>query len=671
MNYLSIFDHNTRKRLAFLENAYKIGYKKSLNSLWSAQFTLPANDWKNKYCQPFNYVEIYDGDDYAGLFRIIPSEMTKDISTREITYQCEHVLATLIDDVLVGWHEIGNAGIYTNQVIQYLLERQTVTNWVLDSCEFSYQYLYGWEHENLLTALFSIPEPFTETYRWEFDTQRWPWALSLRDTSKRKTETRSSTYNGVTYTGSRTLVGATGEIRYRKNMLGISKTVDASNICTRLYPFGYGEGDNQLNISKVNNGKAYIDADTIQKYGVISKIWVDRRYQEEQALYDAAVATLEELKEPTVTYSVSSAHIGTLRDCDVGDIIRVIDDEEETSLYLPIQSIEKGDVTGNPDNATITLGGSVNDIAASIADLNDRQRIEETYSQGAVTLYSQSFRDNASENEPAEIRFYIPDNVVHINQIILQGRLTSFRGYTKATKGGGASADTTSSGGGGATTSEAGGGGSCTSSSDGAGSYTSEQALSLNAKTTSVSLSTGSSSVNTYTGSNSGSSLGRTSTTNSHAHTYNNPASHSHYVGGSHSHSIGSHEHGVYVGGHTHSFSVGSHTHAVSIPSHSHSVSIPAHSHRFSIPDHTHEIEYGIYKGTSAKEVTIKVDSNTVPDTFQQIDDLNIIPYLSTDKEGKISRGWHTLQVVPDTLTRIELDLVIQLFANSRGGGQY
>ena len=762
MRYLSVFDHKTKKRRAFLQNAYKVGYKLDMNQVWSARFTLPYDDPKNEYCQPLNWVEIYDDEEYIGLFRIIPARITKNAETREITYECEHVIATLIDDVLVQWHEVGNNGVYTNQVISYILQRQTVKNWVLGDCEFSHQYLYGWENENLLTALFSVPNIFTETYRWEFETQSYPWTLHLRANPTEET-VRKRVYNsatGTTQTFTVTAHNAVAEIRYKKNMLGIEKVIDASTIVTRLYAFGYGEGENQLNISKANpTGKLYIDADTQSQYGIISQVWVDRRYQYSETLYQAAVNRLESLKSPKVSYNIKTAYIDYLKKCKVGNIIRIIDDEDGTDLYLPLQTIEKSDMTGAPDDATLTFGSLQENAAGSVADLFDRQRIEETYSQGAVTLYSQNFADNAASGFPAEMRFYIPANVVHVNQIILQGRFAPFRGYSKATKGGGKTSSTTANGGsstpttaaGGSTniTSEAGGssnvtsaaGGSTTATSAAGGSSTVTSAAGGSGTSTSASggggsatsAAGGSSEVTSATGGGSQiytgqssiggenastGSAGRTDGTpfydryDWHSHSYIRPTagysdggsygygwhkhlhtlpSHSHKVtvpshthsvtfpSHTHSVSIPSHSHSVSIPAHTHSVSIPSHTHSVSIPSHSHTVKVPshthtvtiqAHSHTFNIPDHTHDIEYGIYKGTTASKGTLIVDGTTVG-TYSSFSNLNLIPYLNKDSDGIIVRGWHTLQVTPNALSRVELDLVIQLFANSRGGGQY
>ena len=44
------------KRLAYLDNALAVGYGLETNSLWTATFTLPADDPKNAYCSPLNYV---------------------------------------------------------------------------------------------------------------------------------------------------------------------------------------------------------------------------------------------------------------------------------------------------------------------------------------------------------------------------------------------------------------------------------------------------------------------------------------------------------------------------------------------------------------------------------------------------------------------------------------
>ena len=633
MHYLSVFDHNTKKRVGFLENPNQVGYTLVHNSLWSARFTLPLSDPKNKHCKYFNFVELYDGEKYIGLFRILPTRTTKNTSTNEIVYECEHVLATLMDDILLGWHEIGNLGVYTTSVLRYILDNQTIKRWQLGLCEFNHQFLYGWENENLLSALFSVPQPFIDDYRWEFNTVSMPWTLSLRRAS----------------------LEVKAEIRYQKNMLGVTKTEDPTNLCTRLYPFGYGEGINQLTIESVNNGRKYIDADTIEEHGPISKIWIDQRYQHAQSLYDAAVAMLEELKNPAVAYSVETIHSNELLARDVGDYVRVVDDELGIDVFTRILSINKADVVGEPANATIQLANKTQTVATSIADLNDRQRISETYSQGAVTVFTTHFYDNCSPEYPAELRFYIPDNVVHINQILLNGRAVAFRGYSKATKGGGARSATTGSGGGSYTSTSSGGETSSTSSSGGGTSTSSEDTTLYSSNTVHDSSDDGGEGgANHNHGIRRGDALALWGEGNTiSGYVIFEPS-------GKHTHPAHSHE--VHIPTHRHDFSV---------PDHTHRVSISAHEHSFSIPDHTHDITYGIYSGSTADTLSLGADGNQIGNFNNSIDDLDLVGYLSKDNGGNITRGWHTISVTPNILSRVEFDLVIQLFANSRGGGQY
>lgn len=156
---LEIFDKD-RRRVAIAENVHSAGEERKINSVWYLHFSLPFDDSKNEYCQPFNYVRLGGGE----LYRIMPAE-TEISETGSIQYQCEHVLATLIDNVLFGYHIVGNRGVYTRDCINYVLDKQKTRNWILDRCDFNRQFEYGWEQETLLSALFSIANPLGDLPR--------------------------------------------------------------------------------------------------------------------------------------------------------------------------------------------------------------------------------------------------------------------------------------------------------------------------------------------------------------------------------------------------------------------------------------------------------------------------------------------------------------------------
>ena len=173
---LNVIDRQTKKKTAILQNAFDIVETKELNKIYSLQFTLPADDEKTIYCQPRHFVRYGDKGE---LYRIIkPVRNDNDIST--ITYECEHVIATLCDNVMFGSYTCGGWEMRTAAVIEWLLSKQTEINWVLDECDFDRRFEYGWEQENILNALYAIPKEFASPYQWVFDTTVYPWRLSLK-----------------------------------------------------------------------------------------------------------------------------------------------------------------------------------------------------------------------------------------------------------------------------------------------------------------------------------------------------------------------------------------------------------------------------------------------------------------------------------------------------------
>jgi phage minor structural protein len=595
--------------VAFLENAYNIGYEKRFNELWTASFSLPSNDPKNNDCNPLNFVEIVDDSngEYIGLFRIIPSLTTKNESENSVKYQCEHVLATLLDDVLFQYHQV--TSLSTKDTLQYILDHQSTPRWKLGTVAFTRYFSYKWENENLLSALFSVPKPFDVPYQWTWDTTSYPRTLNL---VAPETE-------------------VTCEIRYGKNMIGIEREIDPTEIVNRIYPLGYGEGVNQLTIKDVNNGIPYVeDAESIAKYGLRSYIWVDKRFEDANTLKANALSLLNQWKEPKVTYRASAADISSITGEDIdklkmGRIVRIID-PDLGKVEARIMKEAKNDMTGNPADVKLEIANKSDDIATLQSDLERRQQINELYAQGATNIDSHDYEDNADPENPAVIRFYIPDEVVRLNKLLLTFETSEFRAYSKATKGGGAVVGTTKSGGGGVVTS-ASGGGAVVTSADGGAIVTSTEDKIFSELQVESSLPINNDFAN-----------------HRHTVTFTDQFDHSHQI------------------------TIPNHHHDVTIPNHTHNVTIPSHTHEIELPDHTHDIEYGIYKlSIMPTAVTIKVDGNTVPYTNTSGENIDLIPYVSKESDGTVSRGWHTIEITPDKLGRITANVVKQIFIQSRG----
>lgn len=625
---IEVFD-KARKKVAILENAFHVTEREEINSVSSLSFSLPDTDEKNDYCQPFHYVRYNGGQ----LYRIMAPSGTRS-DTGSIAYECEHVIATLIDDVLFGAHVVGNLGVYTRDSIQYVLDRQTEARWVLGECDFSRQFEYGWENENLLAALFSIPNRFVDPYMWTYDTSGFPWKLHL----KRIDEAALPQFY----------------IRAGKNLLQREFTSAAQDVCTRLYCLGYGEGINQLTIADVNGGVPYLQSpqEYIDKYGLITRIWVDRRFEDAASLKERGQAILSELQDPRLSVTVSAADLYQMTQADydkaeIGRITLLAEDGIKTYITGITRNWD------TPGDMQITLATKPVDVASSIADLADRQRIEQVYSQGATQLYGQSVQANATPDIGAVLNFWIPDEMRIINKVLAKITLDRFRSYSRSTSGGGATTSTSSSGGGGSTTSSSGGGTYSSTAVDGGGTRTSSSGGGVSRTLTldgGLSATAGEYSQSPQTG-----------TTDGHRHSIPVSLNHRHAISHSHSFSIPNHTHTVSIPSHSHSFSVGAHTHSVSIPAHTHSVSIP---------DHTHGIEQGIFEFGGANGATIWVNGQE-KGAMGTDHDVDLTEWL-LNEDGKIDRGrWHKVEVVPDDLAYVTIDIYIQGFVQSRGGSTY
>mgnify|MGYP002620011198 CR=1 FL=1 len=633
--------------VAFLENATKVGYELPLNNLWKAQFTLPADDPKNTECKPLYFVEIFDGDERIDLFRIVPHAARRDSSGQTITYQCEHVLATLLDDVLFQFHQIGNLGVYTRDVLEYILSHQLVQRWQLGTVAFSRQFEYSWENENLLAALFSVPKPFTEAYQWMWDTTSYPWTLNLVEQPAVADDPH------VAY------------IRYGHNMREIEREIDPTTLCTRLYCLGFGEGVNQLTIAEVNGGKPYLDADTQAQYGIISKIFVDRRFEHAETLKARGEALLEELKHPRITYRAKAADLG-LQKFRTGSHVIVKDEELGIDITARVVNVRKPDITGAPGDVEIEIANRPLDIAGSIAELADRQRINEVYAQGATNFDSHDFADNCDPDHPAVLRFWIPQEAVRINKVMLSYECQPFRAYERAIE----SAPATTSG-----------PSSITTTGPSSITTTGPSSRTTSGPSSRTTTAAGGGLVDTSTGDE----IWRldfdfgapeaTEMTGLHNHGIPDGTQLATVGGGAVTWSAsGQHRHGIV--GHRHEFTLPDHVHGMD---HTHQMEhthdMPhthGMDHTHQIPSHTHGIEFGIYEGPTPTAVTVTVDGNAVTGLGTSAQEIDIIPYLAKDGSGKIQRGrWAEIKIAPNSLGRVVASVVEQIFISSQGGGNF
>lgn len=605
---LKILDVN-RQNVAYLENAYSVSYEKEVNKIATASFKLPLNDNKNEKIKHLQYVEIIDDDnEYIGLFRIMPTQTVVSESEQSVTYQCNHVLTTLMDSVIFRYHEI-SPNTSTREVLEYLLNLQKVKHWRLGTCDFTRYFQYSWENVNgIVDAIFSVPKAFDEDYMFTFDTTSYPWTLNLI-----QPPTTPTCY-----------------IHESLNLKGLKIESNPNQVINRIYPLGIGEGVNQLNIKKVNpTGQAYIEnAQSIVNNGLIEYIWVDRRFTDAKLLMQSAQSLLTKFSQPIVSWETDAIDlikastdktVPQMTKLRVGNVVR-LSTEKFGIVNLRILKESKSDVFGDPGNIKLSIGNVLTDLGTTQADIERKIEINQLYSQGATNILNYDKADNADEQYPVKFRIYIDDDVVKINTCELTFETTKFRAYSKSLSGGGAAISTT--------TTQAAGQSTQTSSANGTHRHRVLKFDSVIDHKWNEDLT-----ANVFYGFNRDMPI---------------------YIQGS------SRPGDIYT-----EQAADNHTHAVTTPSHTHNLSV-------TIPAHTHDIQYGIYEDSDiADRVTVTVDGNTIPGTDTSKERFNIVEYLSKSTDGTINRGWHEIIMTPNKRARIEAQITMRVFIKSQLGGEF
>jgi phage minor structural protein len=583
LNFLGPADHVTRH-----------GYTLKLNELSGAQIEAPVGDPVNeRITVGASFARIWDGESFIGTFRFASAAAGHE-SGGTVSYSLDGAECTLLDDIIPGHLELGGTGMPTADVLTAILSYQTTRRWRVGTCDFSDEFQYNFEDVTLLEAIMSLGEVLTEDYRIVFDTYTTPWTVSFVRLS------------GV----------PEASLTYHRNLQRMKRTIDGA-LVTRLYGRGYGEGDNQLTIASVNNGRPYIDApaEIRERYGTRCGIHVDTRQTDAETLMAQMQRILAAGQTPRVSYDVTAVDLyresGEAWDrMDVGAMVRVLDETLPEEVSCRVTQLEKADVDGDPGGLKVVLDTGGADTAEQLNEVLEKIGVHELYSQGATSMYSIRGAENADSTHPMELDFYIPGNVLRINSCLLKWKKQPYRVDFRMAASAGGSQQTSASGGGATITTAA-------------------------VRLTPEYVTTGP----TYAD---GDPIGTLVTTVADGSV------------GNHYHNVSNHHHKVSL--------------LITIPPQE--LQVSAHSHTVNIPAHTHELTYGIANGGStADSVTIEVDGTYVPASEGEID---ITEYLERDANGKIRRGtWHTVRFQPDGNARIVATLFIQQFLQSRGGGDY
>ena len=127
------------------------------------------------------------------------------------------------------------------------------------------------------------------------------------------------------------------QIRYKKNLTGITREVDYSKMVNRLYAYGSG--------AVVLAGVGYIDdLGSIDRYGRYTGFLTNTDIDDADTLTEWATLKLAELKDPVVSYKINTADFSVLDtridwsfdSLQLGSVINIIDEELGSSFEFDI-----------------------------------------------------------------------------------------------------------------------------------------------------------------------------------------------------------------------------------------------------------------------------------------------------------------------------------------------
>ena len=294
-----------------------------------------------------DFVELFDPNGSAGIFRVSKVEQKLGHSTKA---WLKHAFVTLEDDITIGVPAIeGTFG----AVVGSLLACQSVLRWTLGDVDLPDEYtvLYAAGSDSVKASINSIFEKLPAGYYWDLDTMHYPWVMHLRALP----------------------ADDLCEGRMSRNLSGVTITRDDRDLCTRIYPYGAGEGEDRINLSTLT-GALFMDAETQAEWGIVVKTFTEDDIFDAVTLQDVAQLYLDANKNPLMSITLDAVNLQlvtgeTLDRFYPGRLCRLALPGYKIAMHERVISISYPDVYGAPGKATVTLANKVRDSFSDIGNL--------------------------------------------------------------------------------------------------------------------------------------------------------------------------------------------------------------------------------------------------------------------------------------------------------------
>ena len=296
-----------------------------------------------------DFMELFSPAGSVGLYRVTDVETTYGYYGKQDLY-LEHALTTLGDSLTLDMQTMTGT---VREVFTALLQCQRQKYWVLGDCDVpdEYELAYEANTDTVLSTLMGLYDMLPEGYAIECNTLAKPFVLNIR-----------------ALPAERNL-----ELRMSRNINDIKVHIDDSDLCTRLVPYGAGEGSDRIGLESLT-GQKYIDSDTVDTWRIVEKTFVYEDIFDSLTLKDVSERYLDRHKNPRVSVEVSAIDLysatGEVMDrIQLGGMCSVPLPAYGVSMLERVVSAKYDNVYKSPEKVFVTLANKITNASDELGNL--------------------------------------------------------------------------------------------------------------------------------------------------------------------------------------------------------------------------------------------------------------------------------------------------------------
>lgn len=218
------------------------------------------------------------------------------------------------------------------------------------------------------------------------------------------------------------------QIRYRKNIMGLTRTMDFSNFGNRLYCYGAGEGEARIKLSDAEGQEEdYVESPGSQEtYGICIRQLVDKSITHPETLLAWANLKLTEMEVPYINYRIDMVNLGALEGFNfdvlqLGSMVKVLDEDLGIDIDARIMKIIRN--LTDPINIQVEISNPGKDILDLLGGVYDTQQFIEHIATmiGAgqvIVLGAFTVLDWVTEGQTTIIGGFIEADTITATQLI-------------------------------------------------------------------------------------------------------------------------------------------------------------------------------------------------------------------------------------------------------------